>query len=110
MTDFSSKLDRLFQKYREIFPDPEPSANFMPGLWARIEAERGWVWHLKVYSRRILTAAAVVCLLLLGIEFTSLTRSSVFGGPNYVESLVESEGIEDMAYGQMAVAMGVDFE
>lgn len=34
------KLASLWVKYREACPDPEPSSEFMPQLWERIEARR----------------------------------------------------------------------
>jgi len=34
------KLDALFTEYRSACPDPEPSADFMPAMWKRIEASR----------------------------------------------------------------------
>lgn len=41
MDRMDDKLDALWAEYREACPDPEPSANFMPQLWQRIEAKRG---------------------------------------------------------------------
>ncbi len=35
-----AQLDALFQAYLEACPAPEPSANFMPQLWQRIEARQ----------------------------------------------------------------------
>ena len=32
------RLDALFRAYRQACPDPEPSADFMPRLWLKIEA------------------------------------------------------------------------
>jgi len=40
MDRMESKLDSLFAEYRAASPDPEPSADFMPGMWKRIEARR----------------------------------------------------------------------
>lgn len=34
------KLASLWVKYREACPDPEPSPEFVPQLWERIEARR----------------------------------------------------------------------
>lgn len=38
MDHMEDKLDALWKEYREACPDPEPSAQFMPQLWQRIEA------------------------------------------------------------------------
>ena len=40
MDRMDSKLDALFAEYRSACPDPEPSADFMPAMWKRIEARR----------------------------------------------------------------------
>ena len=37
-----SKLDQLFQTYRAACPDVEPSTNFMPNLWQRIEGRHSF--------------------------------------------------------------------
>jgi hypothetical protein len=40
MEHMERKLESLWGKYREACPDPEPSPEFMPELWQRIEARR----------------------------------------------------------------------
>lgn len=35
-----SKLDALFAEYRKAVPEQDASANFMPGLWQKIDARR----------------------------------------------------------------------
>ena len=35
------RLDALFRAFREC-PAPEPSANFMPNLWARIDSRQSF--------------------------------------------------------------------
>jgi len=40
------RLDALFRTYREAFPDPDPSRNFMPNLWQRIEARQTFTFSL----------------------------------------------------------------
>lgn len=62
--DPDARLSSLFAEYRAACPDPEPGAMFTPGLWEKIEARRSFTYRLKSISRAIITAAAVVCLLL----------------------------------------------
>lgn len=59
-----ARLSGLFAEYREVFPDPEPSARFMPGLWEKIDARRSFAYRLKRLSQAFVTAAAAVCLLM----------------------------------------------
>jgi len=40
MSNQDSQLDELFVAYRSACPEIESGKNFMPGLWARIEASR----------------------------------------------------------------------
>ena len=35
-----AQLDQLFAEYRAAIPDQDASANFMPGLWQKIEMRR----------------------------------------------------------------------
>jgi hypothetical protein len=60
----SRQLDELFARYRAACPDVEPSTNFMPALWQRIE-KRGSVSTLLPKLARLTAAAtAAACLLL----------------------------------------------
>lgn len=59
-----ARLSGLFAEYRQAFPDPEPGARFMPGLWEKIDARRSFAYRLKRLSQAFVTAAAAVCLLM----------------------------------------------
>lgn len=55
-------LDRLWEAYRKATPEPEVSVNFMPLMWARIEAARPGSWTmplLRLASRFVPVAAAL---------------------------------------------------
>lgn len=60
----SDRLERLWEAYRRATPDPEASVNFMPQLWARIDAARPAVWALPLarLAARLLPLAAAVTL------------------------------------------------
>jgi hypothetical protein len=87
--DSESRLDALFAAYREACPDPEPGADFMPGLWKRIEAARPPVFALAMWSRRVLMMAATLCLLLAAVWTLPLTNSGTFYQATYLETLNE---------------------
>jgi len=93
-------LDGLFARYREACPEVEPSANFMPSIWARIEAqrERGWMWHLGVYARRMAVATAAACMLLVGLHIGSTWNAETLISRGYVDVLRDSAATEDYAY------------
>ena len=60
----SEALDRLWEAYRRVTSDPEVSPNFMPQLWARIEAARPITWTepLTWLAARLLPLAAALTL------------------------------------------------
>jgi hypothetical protein len=65
----NEKLDRFWSEYRDACPDPEPSAEFMPRLWQRIEEQssamtmvfRRWV-QVCVVSALVLTVAMAMAI------------------------------------------------
>jgi len=61
------KLDALFAEYRSAFPDPDASANFMPGLWQRIETRRSA--NVNVFRRlaQICVGATLALTVLMGV-------------------------------------------
>ena len=83
------KLDALFAEYREAFPDPEGSADFMPKMWQKIEARRvetTWVFRRLA---QICVAATVALTLLISTVLmpSSDTGSDVFYSGSYVDIL-----------------------
>jgi hypothetical protein len=62
MDYFESKLTALWMRYREACPDPEPSPEFMPELWKRIESRRQAT--LNVLIRRWVEVCVITALAL----------------------------------------------
>jgi len=62
------KLEWLWKAYRAACPTPEPTANFMPGLWSKIEARRGptWLGPLRFWATRVAALAGLAAALLVG--------------------------------------------
>ncbi len=90
----SERLEKLWTAYRQATPEPEPSVNFMPELWARIEAARPSSWALvfaRLASRLVTVAAAVI--LAMSVYIWSPASSSSTG---YVDSLA-SELFQELA-------------
>jgi len=70
-----TRLDELFLAYRAACPELEPSANFMPNIWARIEArEVSTTWFGRV--AKILVTAALAASVILGIIISSMNQSN----------------------------------
>jgi hypothetical protein len=91
------KLDEIFDEYRQACPDFDPSRNFMPDLWRKIEARRKsdlWVW------RWLNAAAATAALLTVISGYVAWQReSNYYTGPMpqraYIEKLTDEISEDD---------------
>jgi len=54
------KLDALLGAYRAACKGPEPSANFMPELWARIESRQSFTFSFRRMANAFTTAAVAL--------------------------------------------------
>jgi hypothetical protein len=80
------RLDNLFRAYLEACPIPEAGANFMPALWARIEArESSTNWFGRV--AKTLVTAAVAASVILGLMISSMNQSTAFLNATFVDAL-----------------------
>jgi len=81
------RLDALFGAYRAACGGPEPSANFMPELWARIESRQSFTFSFRRMANAFATAAVALSLA-LGV-YMSIPRSTpATYNEGYVEALV----------------------
>jgi hypothetical protein len=81
-----ARLDAIFRAYREACPEPVPSANFMPEIWAGIEArEVSTNWFGRV--AKALVTAALAASVILGLMISSMNRPSAFLNATFVEAL-----------------------
>lgn len=96
-SDLEARLDGLFAAYREACPDPEPSAGFMPRLWARIEGRRQMqeVFAWRRWAEAFLSLAAVTCLLIVVLQVVP-PSTSVYFRSTYIDQLSEDDGPEHM--------------
>ncbi len=85
--DDNECLDNLLHAYRAACPDPDPSVNFMPSLWAKIEAREA---SSTVFSRvaKALVTAALSASVLMALLAASSSQSGVsFDGSAYIQAL-----------------------
>jgi len=94
-------LDRLLQAYREAVPDVEGGADFMPGLWRKIDARRKFSVRLRFWAQITASAAAVVCLLFLGLGNLPLDDRQSFYTHTYVDVLAEDDTPETQLYAEV---------
>jgi hypothetical protein len=82
------EVQALFACYREAAPDREPTADFTPGLWNKIEARRGFTYNFGRLARRFVTAAAAICLIMsVGLIDPATSTSATF--MSYIDVLVQ---------------------
>ena len=98
MMENRDDLHQLFARYRRDCPEVEASATFIPRMWERIEAQRGWMWKLRGYSRGLVTVAATVCMMLAAFEFSSLGDVNPLYTKTYLEALDDDNPPETLTY------------
>jgi Na+-transporting NADH:ubiquinone oxidoreductase subunit NqrB len=92
MMNDDSKLEQLFQTYRAACPEVEPSTNFMPNLWQRIERRHSFGFVFRNVARTTMTACAALCVLLVFMNFAYRDRVTV---PNYTDVLMAEHTAEN---------------
>jgi hypothetical protein len=87
MEHMEDKLDGLWAAYRDACPDPEPGADFMPGLWQKIEARRSAT--ISVFRRlsQVCVAATVALTLLMGVVLIPRLQKAPIYSSTYVDML-----------------------
>jgi len=82
----SKRLDSLWAEYRGLLPDPEASAQFMPGLWQKIEARR--VDPVFIFRRfaKICVMATVAVILIFALSISRLQYEPAISS-TYVDAL-----------------------
>ena len=97
MVDDDSRLDALFQRYRAACSDVEPSPNFMPRLWMKIEARHSFWFVFHRMARTAMTACAALCLLLVVLNVYSASQALVLA-PTYTDALMADHTAESTDY------------
>jgi hypothetical protein len=82
----SDKLDALFAEFRMASPDPEPSANFMPGMWKRIEARRLATVSVFRHWAQVCVLATVALTVLIGVVIIPRLQENA-ASSSYLEAL-----------------------
>ena len=106
LTNPESELDDLFRRYRTACPEVEPSVDFMPALWQKIEARQSFWLTFQRLARTAATACAAVCLLLLVLNFVAPSaRRSVLSSETYADALISDRGVEKADYTEALAAV-----
>lgn len=99
------KLASLWGKYREACPDPEPSPEFMPELWQRIEARRQAAVSLlfRRWAEVCVMSAVALALLVTTLLIPRSQRLPVYQS-TYLDVLSAADSSEDamvLPYGDL---------
>ena len=79
-SDKNRRLDELFRAYREACPDVDASVNFMPNVWAKIEARQvstNWFGRMA----KALVMAGLAASVILGMLVSSMNNRAANSGP-----------------------------
>ncbi len=90
MDRMDDKLDSLWAEYRQACPDPEPSANFTPRVWQRIEARRRTTSSLRHWVEACVMAALTLTLLMATFLIPRYQRQPVYQS-TYADVLAEAD-------------------
>jgi len=90
----TERLDALFRAYRAACPDRDPSVNFMPGLWQRIESRQTFAFSFRRMVSGFVTAAAALTLV-LGVYMSIPHANTSSAYPvSYVEALADATSLD----------------
>ena len=97
MNNDESELNELFARYRAACPDIDPGPSFMPVVWQKIEARRGFWWTFQGFSRTAMAGCAALTLALLALNFLS---SQPLSSPSYTDALMADHSAERTYYAE----------
>jgi hypothetical protein len=86
MGERDAALTELFRAYRDACPEPAAGADFMPGLWAKIELRES---STNLFGRmaKALVTAALAASVILGILMSTAGQSNSNYSGTYLEAL-----------------------
>src|SRR5688572_28624787 len=87
------KLDALFRAYARACPAPEPSANFMPNLWKRIESRQNFTFSFRRMANAFVTAAVALSIA-LGAYMSVLSSNPNHYPLTYLEALDDANPLD----------------
>lgn len=87
------ELDALFRAYKNACPDPEPSVNFMPDLWKRIESRQRFTFSFGRMANALVTSAVALSIA-LGVYMSMHTSNPNYNSESYIEALAEANSLD----------------
>jgi hypothetical protein len=93
------ELTRLLAAYRDAVPTPDPSAEFMPGLWRKIERYRSPERVLRRFAQIFALVAAATAVVVGAVLIPRLQTAPVYSA-SYIDVLENETG--ELAYADVA--------
>ena len=87
------ELDALFRAYKDACPNPEPSVNFMPDLWKRIESRQRFTFSFRRMANALVTSAVALSIA-LGVYMSMHTSNPNYNSESYIEALAEANSLD----------------
>ncbi len=100
MNEFPDDLKQVFRAYRDAHPDPDPSANFTPVLWQKIEARRrtaGSMAMLRRLAQAFAGVAATAAIILGVFVIPHLQDRAEIQSASYAEIVANDDSQEELA-------------
>ena len=86
------RLDALFRAFRDC-PTPEPSVNFMPTLWARIESRQRFAFSFRRVAGAFVTAALALSVA-LGVYLAVPHSNQAYYSQTYIEAVAANSSLD----------------
>ena len=93
------ELSQLFAAYRDACPDTDGGADFLPGIWQKIEARQSLWFSFERLARACAAVAVAVCLLFVLLNVAASGRALPSPG-GYVDGLAADRSLEGTYYAE----------
>jgi hypothetical protein len=99
-SEHEGRLDRLLAAYRDSLPEVEPSPQFLPGVWQKIDAAKpvSWIFPLQRFAVRLVAGSALAAAILTGSAMLTTSHRLPDAedlGASYVDVLTVASMDED---------------
>ena len=87
------RLDALLRAYKDACPDPEPSVNFMPDLWRKIESRQRFTFSFRRVANAFVTTA-VAASIAIGVYLSMHGSNPNTYSESYIEALAAANSLD----------------
>jgi hypothetical protein len=96
------ELDSLMAAYRDACQAPEATPEFMPKLWARIDARQSSFGFLKRWTEGFVAVAAAACLMVFLLQVAPDDGKAAVYQSTYLEALTQDTATENAIFVDVA--------